>query len=88
MNEQEFRQRVEQEGYGEIGEQSLEADRVTDEHTHDFSAAAFVLSGQLSGATSEGTTTCRAGDSFFLEADVPHSEIVGSDGVRFLFARK
>jgi quercetin dioxygenase-like cupin family protein len=57
-------------------------------HDHDFGATLLVISGDITVATEAGTTTCRAGERFALEAGVAHAETVGAEGVRFLIGRK
>ena len=59
-----------------------------DTHSHDFDAAVLVQSGALTVTTADGTTTCRAGDTFMLGNGIPHTENAGKDGVRFLVGRR
>lgn len=88
MDEKTFRAELEQEGYGEASVVEWEAGKFVDTHTHDFSASLLVLSGEITVTTESGTTTCRAGDTGSLAAGTPHSEKVGTEGVRFLVGRK
>jgi len=89
MNEADFNQMLEKDGYDAAITIEMAAGEVLDTHTHDFDAAVLVLSGELTVTTADGTTTtCRAGDLFRLDNNIPHSENVGQDGVRFLVGRR
>ncbi len=57
-------------------------------HTHEFGASELVLKGEIRIATEDRSVTCRAGYIFALDANVPHAEQVGDEGVRFLACRK
>ncbi|MEQ9640911.1 MAG: cupin domain-containing protein [Alphaproteobacteria bacterium] len=88
MDQQAFKAAREAEGYTEFAVREWAAGTVNDDHTHDFSASALVLDGELTIECADGTTTCRAGDTFALDAGIPHKETVGGAGVKFLVARK
>jgi quercetin dioxygenase-like cupin family protein len=88
MNEQEFRQHLHAQGYPDPEVLEREANLTNEQHTHDFSAAALVLAGEISVITETGTTTCRTGDMFALENGTPHHESYGPEGARFLLSRK
>ncbi|MGR8919843.1 MAG: cupin domain-containing protein [Gammaproteobacteria bacterium] len=88
MNESDYRAHLAREGYGEPEELSRPAGLTNDEHSHDFSACALVLEGELSVVTADAETTCRAGDFFELAAGTPHYESYGPAGARFLLARR
>ena len=57
-------------------------------HTHDFGASVFILEGEITVTTEEKATTCRAGDTFALDAEVPHRETIGDQGVRLLIGKR
>ena len=60
-----------------------------EEHTHDFGFSALVLGGQLRLTTVEGAKTLNPGDTWALEAEVPHSEqVIGDEPVRFMYGLK
>ena len=61
---------------------------INDTHSHEFSAAALVLDGEIRIETAEETCICRPGDTFELGAGIPHKEIIGPQGVKFLVGRK
>jgi quercetin dioxygenase-like cupin family protein len=88
MDEQTFKRQIEADGYDQAAMVEWEPGTFNDTHTHDFSAALLVLSGEITVKTDAGETTCRAEDTFSLAAGVPHSETIGADGVRFLVGRK
>lgn len=88
MDEAAFRAYLKQNGYEDMGVKEMAANHVEPTHTHDFDAAILVLSGEISAAMADRTVTCRAGDSFSLDANTPHSEQVGAEAVRFLVGRR
>lgn len=88
MQEAEYRARLAQGGYAEAQRIEWAANTVNDTHTHDFGAFLLVLDGEITVATADRTTTCRAGDTFALDAGIPHSETVGPAGVTFLSGRR
>ncbi|MFT4585255.1 MAG: quercetin dioxygenase-like cupin family protein [Gammaproteobacteria bacterium] len=88
IDEQEFRKFLEAKDYPEPEVLEREANFSNDQHTHEFSAAALVLSGEVNVITDAGTTTCRSGDMFTLDSGVPHYERYGPDGAYYLVSRK
>jgi quercetin dioxygenase-like cupin family protein len=88
MNEIEFRTQLKQQGFDEPEVLQREANLTNAEHTHDFTASALVLDGEVSVISASGTTTCHAGDTFTLASGTPHHEQYGSQGARFLVARR
>ena len=88
MDERKFKEQLARDGYGEASLLEWEAGTVNESHSHDFTASALVISGEITVTTGDGATTCKAGDSFTLAAGITHTETVGGDGVRFLFGRK
>ena len=55
---------------------------------HPFEAKALVIEGELSIRTAHEERVYRAGEVFHLLADVPHSEVFGPGGVKYLVGRK
>ena len=88
MDETAFRQRLQRDGYGEPELFEREANLRNDMHTHEFSACALVIEGEVSVVTETGRTTCRAGDTFELAGGIPHREEYGPHGARFLLGRR
>ncbi len=88
MDEAAFREQLAQNGYGDIGIREMAANHTEPTHTHDFGASILVLSGEISVTLEDRVVTCGAGDTFALDANVPHAEQIGGEGVRFLAGRK
>ena len=88
MDSKAFQTAREAEGYAGFVERDWPAGTVNDDHAHEFAAAAIVLDGEITIRTDNGVTTCRVGDTFQLDAGIPHKEVVGPTGVRFLVGRK
>ena len=88
MDEKGFKQMLEENGYDTADTVEMAAGTVNDTHSHDFDAALLILSGDITVTTTDGATTCRAGDTFQLENGIPHTEHIGNDGVRFLVGRR
>ncbi len=89
MNEQQFREEAAADGYTVGDVVALSADKFNDFHSHDFSAKLMILEGKITVTTEDGkATTCRANDTFQLDAGIKHTEQVGPEGVRILPSRK
>jgi quercetin dioxygenase-like cupin family protein len=88
MEEAAFREQIKQGGYGEVSVSEYEAGYTRDTHAHDFGASVLVVDGEISVTLEDRVVTCRAGDTFSLEANISHAESVGTEGVRLLAARK
>lgn len=88
MNEAQFKQDLEKKGYGAAELIEREAGDSNDTHTHDFAASAFILEGEITVTTDKEAVTCRAGDTFALDAGVPHRETIGDQGVRLMIGRR
>ncbi len=89
MDESAYRAKVAAEGYGEVEVITREPNHRNEPHTHDFGASVLVLEGEITVTVADGdTTTCRAGDTFALGANIEHSEHIGPEGLRLLIARK
>ncbi|MDP6952698.1 MAG: cupin [Alphaproteobacteria bacterium] len=90
MDEATYRETVAAAGYNEpeILIREANATNGSEPHTHDFGASVLVLEGEITVTTPDGPTTCRAGDTFSLGANIEHTETIGPDGLRMLIARK
>ncbi len=88
MDEAAFREKMKQDGHGEVSLRDWAPNHFEDTHTHDFGASILVLDGEMSVTLADRVVTCRAGDTFSLDADISHAEQVGGEGVRFLACRK
>jgi len=88
MTEEQFRAQLVSQGFTDIEVLEREANLSNDDHTHDFTASALILDGEISVTTAEGTTTCGVGDTFMLDGGVVHHETYGPQGARFLLGRR
>lgn len=57
-------------------------------HTHPFAVQVQVARGEFSLEVGGTTRHRRAGDTFALEAEVPHAERYGAEGATFWVARR
>ena len=88
MNEAKFRQLLQEQGYSEAQSLNYEPNLVNDMHTHDFSAFAFVLSGEFTLVTEDGSVTHQPGEACKLAAGTLHSEHTGASGATILIGKK
>ncbi len=88
MNEAQFRQRLQEQGYSEAQALEYEPNSVNDMHSHDFSAFALVLSGEFTLVTEEGSVTHQPGETCKLAAGTLHSEQMGETGATILIGKK
>lgn len=88
MNEAEFRAHLKAHAYDEPELIERASAPFNDEHAHEFAAFALVIDGEVTVKSATGATTCRSGDHFELAAHTPHAERYGTDGARFLLARR
>ena len=85
---QQFEDTARSQGFDEVLERSWPADTVLDTHTHAFSVSARVVEGDVWLTIGAQTRHLQAGDTFALEADVPHAERYGAQGARYWVARR
>ena len=88
MNEAQFRRQLQEQGYSEAQSLEYEPNSVSDMHTHDSSAFAFVLSGELTLVTEDGSVTHQPGETCKVAAGMLHSEQSGASGATVLFGEK
>lgn len=88
MNEVSFRESLATQGFPEPTIIERDANLVTTDHTHEYSASALILAGEISVVTATGTTTCRSGDTFTLTSGTTHHEEYGAQGARLLFSKR
>lgn len=88
MTEAAFRATLAEQGFDAPVEAEREANFVTTEHTHEFTASALILAGRIAVVTANGTFTCGPGDTFTLASGVPHHEEYGPEGARFLIGKR
>lgn len=88
MQEPEFRQLLAGQGFGTTVIVEREPLGTLEAHAHPFEAKALVLHGSLLIRSGEGEQVYAVGDVFHLQANEPHSEVFGDQGVRYLVGRK
>ena len=88
MDEVKFREKMIQDGYGDVSVRHFVPNHCEPTHTHEFGASVLVLKGEIRITTEDRSVTCRAGDVFALDANISHAEQVSDEGVRFLAYRK
>ena len=88
MDEAKFREKMIQDGYGDVTVRNFAPNHCEPTHTHEFGASVLVLKGEITITMEDRLVTCWAGDVFALDANVPHAEHVGDECVRFLACRK
>ena len=88
MNQDQFKQRMQDRGYGNAEVKTYGPDVEEPMHTHDVSVMALVLSGEVTLALEDGSTTYTAGEWCELPAGTLHTERIGSSGASLLLAYK
>ncbi len=88
MNEAQFKQKLQEKGYGEAQALEYEPNYGGDMHTHDFAAFVFVVSGEFTLATEDGSTTHGPGEVCELAAGTRHAEQAGAAGATLLVGKK
>ena len=87
MTETEFRAMLASAGFDTVVLVEREPGSL-DTHTHPFEARAFIIDGEITIVSAQGEQHCRAGDTFHLAANEPHTESYGPQGVTYLAGRK
>ncbi len=85
---EEFTAQALAEDFDEVLEREWPPVTVLAVHTHPFALKALVVSGEMWLSVGQETQHLRAGDSFALERDVPHTERYGQDGAVYWVARR
>ena len=88
MNEEQFRQRAREQGYGEVQAKDYVPNKDGPLHTHEFSVMLLVVGGQFTLAFEDGTTNYLPGEVCELAANVMHTERTGPLGAKVLLARR
>lgn len=83
-----FRKRSLEDGADEVVERRWGPGQIVDPHTHPFEARALVTEGEMWLTCGGETQHLRAGDTFHIEAGIPHSEKYGADGATYWVARR
>lgn len=85
---QQFEATARAQGFDEVLERRWAADTVIDTHSHPFAVSARVVEGAFWLTVGPQTRHLQAGDTFELDADVPHAERYGARGACFWVARR
>ena len=88
MDEAQFKQLLQDEGYGEASTVEFEPNLAGEMHTHEFSAYVMVVRGELTLGTESGSVTHRPGEACKVPVGTVHSEAAGADGATILVGRK
>ncbi len=75
-------------GFDEVLEREWKPGTVIDTHTHAFAVDALVVRGEMWLTVGADTRHLRPGDTFTLDADVPHAERYGAQGAAYWVARR
>lgn len=88
MDEEEFRQLLQTEGFSEPKTVDYAPNSANEMHIHDFTAHVFVLSGEFTLVTEGGEQIHQPGETCQLAGGTLHSEQAGPDGATILVGRK
>lgn len=83
-----FREQALAAGFDEVLEREWAPDTVLDIHTHPFAVQARVVRGQMWLSVDGQVRHLQPGDTFALEAGVPHGERYGAAGAAYWVARR
>ena len=85
---QQFEATARAQGFDQVLELNRAADTLLDNHSHPFAVSVRIVEGSFWLTVGEQTRHLQAGDTFELDADVPHSERYGPQGTRYWAARR
>ncbi len=85
---EEFQSIARAHGAEEVLQRHWAPNQVVDLHAHPFEAQALVTAGQMWLMRGDRTEHLRAGDSFHLLPETPHSERYGPEGATYWVARR
>ncbi len=85
---EQFQQTALAEGFDEVLQRDWAPNTVLDTHTHPFGVRAVVVAGQMWLSVGGSERALAVGDSFVLDANVPHAERYGPAGASYWVARK
>ena len=88
MNEEQFRQQLMDNGFGEGEYKEFAPNTDGPMHSHDFAVMLLVVSGEFTLAKEREATTYRPGEICELAAGAQHTERTGSDGATVLLGKK
>lgn len=76
------------EGFDEVLERHWGTDTTLDTHSHAYAVRALVVQGEMWLTVGDLRRHLLPGDTFELEADMPHAEHYGSEGATYWVARR
>jgi len=88
MDTSAFEAALKADGFGEIETKTVAPNVLNSAHAHPFSVRLLILSGEMTVSANGATRTCRAGDTFALDAGCEHLEQFGPEGAVYLVGRK
>ena len=88
LNFDTFRIQALTEGFDEVLERQWDPLTLLDMHSHPFAVKALVTRGEMWLTVGEHTRHLLAGDTFELDAHMPHAERYGAEGAAYWVARR
>lgn len=88
MTFESFRDQALAAGFDEVLVRAWAPDTVLDTHTHHFGVQARMVQGEMWLTVAGQVRHLLPGDSFALDADVPHAERYGAQGAAYWVARR
>jgi quercetin dioxygenase-like cupin family protein len=88
MNQTEWEERLQQEGYNALTSMSFEAHAEIKEHSHFADTVQVILEGELTLFENNEVLIYAAGDRFLIPSRTTHHARVGSQGCQFLMGWK
>ena len=88
MNEEQFRELLQEKGYGEVKVKDFAPNFYDPRHTHELSIMGMVLSGEFTLEWEEGATTYASGDMCEFDAGTLHAERTGESGATLILGYK
>lgn len=84
MDEQQWRRKLGEEGFGRVYVWTDGPHVFYPDHTHDVATAHVILQGEMTVISEGKTETYRAGGRFDVPAQTVHSARMGPEGCRYL----
>lgn len=85
---EQFQQSALADGFDEVLQRDWAPNTVLDTHTHPFAVRAVVVAGQMWLSVDGVERELTVGDTFVLDANVPHAERYGPVGASYWVARR
>ncbi|MBL8539972.1 MAG: cupin domain-containing protein [Betaproteobacteria bacterium] len=84
----EFEASARAQGFDEVVKRKWAPSTVLERHSHPFEVSALVVEGEMWLTVGDDARHLRPGDTFALEAEVPHAERYGPEGATYWVARR